>query len=224
MEPPAQGFRGPFWRVFPWDPAARPGEPYTPQYLLPAGAQTGGRFDLGDSPVLYLALDDPAHALAEVLQYLRGRLEVRDAHLRRRDRASGRYLQLALVETWLADGTYDALPDLGDPATLLRLGVRPDELASRDRAVTQRISRALAADHGVPGFRWWSAFSGDWHVAVLFMGRVDPLAVRYGKPAPLHLHHPVVNPAAAELKLRVGGREPLAGKAEAALAGPTAAS
>jgi hypothetical protein len=69
--------------------------------------------------------------------------------------------------------------------------------------VTQRISRDLYHTHRLPGFRWWSAFSGDWHVAVLFQGRFDPSAIRYGVPDPLHLTHPVVLAAAEELKLTV---------------------
>jgi|GEM_PF-5940708 len=50
--PPA-ALRGPFWRVFLWDAAAPPGAPYTPEFILPASVQTGGRFDLGTSPTLY---------------------------------------------------------------------------------------------------------------------------------------------------------------------------
>ena len=60
MDDPLAGFEGPFWRVFPWDTSAAPGEPFTPQYVLPAGAQTGGRFDLSTGPTLYVALEDPA--------------------------------------------------------------------------------------------------------------------------------------------------------------------
>lgn len=92
MAPPGRGFHGPFWRVFPWDAAARPGDPYTPQYTLPAGAQTGGRFDLVHAPTLYLALENPAHALAEVLQSVRGKRQIRAGHLRRKVRGlSGVY-------------------------------------------------------------------------------------------------------------------------------------
>ena len=204
MPAAGRGLRGPFWRVIPWDAAAPAGDPYTPQYVLPAGAQTGGRFDLGDVPTLYLALEDPAHALAEVLQPLRGRREIRAGHLRRKVRGSaGVYHPLALVETWLPAALYESLPDLGDPARLVELGVRPDDLASRDRAVTQRISRKLHDDHGLPGFRWWSAFGGQWHVAVLFMDRVDRSRIRYRAPDPLHLAHPVVLAAARELTMSV---------------------
>jgi hypothetical protein len=204
MAAPLAGFKGPFWRVFPWDASAAPGEPFTPQYVLPVGAQTGGRFDLSTVPTLYVALDDPAHALAEVLQPVRGRREIRPGHLKRRVRGSGGLDHpLAIVPTWIPQSIFDVMPDLGDPGTLVRFGIRPDDLSSRDRATTQRISRTLHDDFGVPGFRWWSAFGGDWHVAVLYMDRVDRFAIRYGTPDPLHLGHPVVRVAADELKVRV---------------------
>ncbi|MDB4950307.1 MAG: hypothetical protein JWM27_2956 [Gemmatimonadetes bacterium] len=204
MASPGAGFRGPFWRVFPWDAAAAPGEPHTPQYTLPRGAQTGGRFDLSDVPTLYLALDDPAHALAEVLQSLRGTREIRRGHLHRVVRGQpGVYHPLALVETWVPHAIFAQLPDLGDPQNLVRLGIRPDDLSSRERSVTQRISRKLHDDFGLPGFTWWSAFGGEWHVAVLFMDRVHPFQLRYGPPEALDLAHPVVQAAAAELKVRV---------------------
>ena len=204
MPPPGSGFRGPFWRVFPWNAQAPPGAPYTPEFILPAGVQTGGRFDLGASPTLYLALEDPAHALSEVLQSLRGRREVRAGHLRRKARGKpGIFHPLAVVETWVDAVLYRALPDLGNPKTLVRFGIRPDDLASRDRAVTQQISRTLHNERGLPGFRWWSAFKGDWHACVLFLDRIGPSEIHYGTPDPLHLAHPVVLAAAKELKIAV---------------------
>jgi hypothetical protein len=187
--------------VFPWDARAVPGDPYTPQYTLPVGVQTGGRFDLPDVPTLYLALDEPAHALAEVLQPLRGKRQVRPGHLRRKA-PSGVYHPQAIVETWLPDAVFSSLPDLGDPATLVRHAIRPDDLASHDRTVTQGISRRMH-DAGFPGFRWWSAFRGEWHVAVLYMDRVDRFEIQYGPPSPLHIAHPLVAEAAAILHLGV---------------------
>ncbi len=207
MVPPPSGYRGPFWRVFPWDAAAAPGAPFTPQYLRPPGLGTDGRFDLSDTPTLYIALDDPVHALTEVLRSLRGRRELRNGHLRRKVR--GRkvvYHPLAIVETWVPAATYDAMPDLGNPKNLVRFSIRPDDLASHDRGVTQRISRKLHDDHGLAGFRWWSAFRGEWHVGVLYMDRVDPLQLHYGTPDPLHLGHPIVHAAADELRMGVASR------------------
>lgn len=202
-----KGFRGPFWRVFPWDPAAAPGDPFTPQFVLPAGVQTGGRFDLSDAPTLYIALDNPVHALSEVLQSLRGRREIRNGHLRRKVRGRNVvYHPLAIVETWVPATIYDALPDLGNPDNLVRFSIRPDDLASQDRGITQRISRKLHDEHDLMGFRWWSAFRGEWHVGVLFMDRVDPFRLHYGTPDPLHLAHPLVHAAADELRMGVASQ------------------
>lgn len=139
----------PFWRVFPWDPHAPDGAPFSVRYLPPAGAQTGGRFDLGDPPVLYLAQD---------------------------------------------------------PAVLVELDIRPDQLASHDRTVTQAISRRVhAAKAGYPGFRWWSALTGEWHVSVLFMDRVDPREIEYTSPEPLEIGHPAVQAAARFLRMPIPG-------------------
>jgi hypothetical protein len=38
---------------------------------------------------------------------------------------------------------------------------------------------------------------------VLYMDRVDPFALHYGPPDPLHLAHPLVQEAADELKMGV---------------------
>lgn len=88
----------------------------------------------------------------------------------------------------------------------MKFGIRPDDLSSRDRSTTQRISRMLHDDYGLPGFRWWSAFSGDWHVAILFMDRVDRFRLHYETPDPLHLSHPVVINAAEALHIGVAKR------------------
>jgi hypothetical protein len=196
-EPP--GLAGPFWRVFPWDPAAPDGGPYSVRYVPPAGSQTGGRFDLGNVPVLYLA-EQPEHAVAELLQRFRGK-PLRPGHLRRHDRRSpGTFHPLVLVQAYLPGEVEGALPDLGDPVVLDRLGIRPDHLASQERRITQAISRKLH-DSGLPGFRWWSALTGDWHVSVLYLDRVDVRRIAYRAPDPLSLHHPVVHAAARLLRM-----------------------
>ena len=58
------------WRVFPYDALAPAGAPFSAAWV-PRG-QGAGRFDVPDaSPVWYLA-ESPVHAVAEVLQGLRG--------------------------------------------------------------------------------------------------------------------------------------------------------
>lgn len=192
---------GPFWRVFPWDPAAPDGQPFSARYVPPAGSQTGGRFDLENVPVLYLA-EQPEHALAELLQRFRGR-PLRQGHLRRHDSQSpGTFHPLSLVQAYLPTEIEREIPDLGDPAALSQFGIRPDHLASRERRITQAISRTLH-DHGLPGFRWWSALTGDWHVTVLYLDHVDVRQIAYRAPDALSLDHPVVRATARLLHMPI---------------------
>lgn len=195
----------PCWRVFPWDPGAADGARFSARYIPPAGTQTGGRFDLGTPALLYLA-ETPAHAVAELIHRLRGG-ELRSDQLLRGDPdRPGTYHTLSLVSTVLPDEIEARLPDFADPAVLLELGTRPDHLASHDRGLTRSIARRVhAAAAGYTGFRWWSALTGDWHVTVLFLDRVDPAGIEYSTPEPLHLAHPAVQEAARFLRIRLPG-------------------
>lgn len=180
------------WRVFPWDPAAADGEPFSARFV-PA-AQGSGRFDTGTAPVLYLA-ESPAHAVGEVLQAFRGR-PLRPAHLRRFGRA------LAVVEVTLPGAVAASLADLTDPAVLTRHRIRPDTLASHDVRRTQETARALhAAD--LPGFRWWSSLSGDWHTVILFLDRIPVAGLGFGAARALASTDAAVTAAAQALGIRV---------------------
>jgi hypothetical protein len=172
------------WRVFPWDPAAKPGAPFSSSYVYPN--QGSGRFDLRDVPVLYLA-ETAEHAVAEKLQRFRGqplsRYELKE---------SGH--ALALIECELA--SMAKIADLCDPALLVKHQITPDVLASRDFTKTQRVARTLYQE-GYGGLRWWSALSGDWHTIVLFMDRFGASDIQYGKPEVLTTSHTVVKEATA---------------------------
>ena len=181
-----------FWRVFPWDPAAGAGEPFSPQFVVPAERQTRGRFDLGTSPVLYLA-EFPEHAVAELLRPFTGR-ELKPEHL------TGAGRQLALVHVDVSPTLLARIADLTDPAVLLRYEIHPDVLASRDRALTQHASRRLY-EAGNAGFRWWSALHGDWHAHLLFLDRVAPGELTYAMPETLDITHSAVIMAARELRM-----------------------
>lgn len=178
-------------RVFPWDADAAPGEAFSASFVP---ASTGaGRFDLPGSPVLYLA-ETPEHGVAEKIARFRGS-PLADHHLSEYGR------RLAQVEVTLGATLIERLADLCDPAVLLRHGLRPDALASRDRETTQRIARDLATA-GRLGLRWWSSFHGDWHGLVLF----GPEAMRevvWGEPVSLHAGSAEVVAAARELGMRV---------------------
>ena len=171
------------WRVFPWDPAAKPGEPFSPSYIYPD--QGSGRFDIAGKLVVYLA-ETAVHAVAEKLQRFRGQ------KIDRRDLIeSGK--ALALVECQLGK---IKLADLCDPATLVKYDIRPDVLASRDIAKTQSVAATLHKE-GFAGLRWWSALSGDWHTIVVFEGTIE-----YGESEPLAIGHTAVQDASAALGIQ----------------------
>ena len=164
------------WRVFPWDPDAKAGEPFSPSYINPC--QEDGRYDLDGKPLILNLAESPAHAIAEQIQRRHGR------NLRARDLTeSGR--PLAIVPVTI--GAWSAIPDLSLPRALHRFGCRPDQLMSRDPKCSQRLSRRLH-QRGVSGFRVWSALSGDWHCTVLFMDRAVKLSVTFGRPRRLTFH------------------------------------
>jgi len=171
------------WRVFPWDPKAAPGQPFSPEYVYPA--QGSGRFDLKETAVLYLA-ESPEHAVAEKLQRFRGQ------KLAAYDLVESGH-KLALVECVLSAALLKKVADLCDPQVLVKHALRPDLLASTMKARTQGAAKELY-DSGYAGLRWWSALSGDWHTVVLFLDRAKELP--YGPPTPLALDHPSLVEAA----------------------------
>lgn len=190
-----------FWRVFPWDPHAPDGAPFSARYVPPASSQTGGRFNFEGTAILYLA-QSPAHAVAEVLQGFRGKT-LKSEHLVHGNPEQPRtYHPLSVVKATLPHEIVTRLPDFTEPMALLQFGLRPDQLASHERFVTQAIAREVHADPAsYAGFRWWSALTGEWHVTVLFLDRVDVASIDYATPEPLHIADPAVREAARFLDI-----------------------
>jgi hypothetical protein len=187
MPEPAGG--EPLWRVFPWDPAAEAGAPFSPGYVPPH--QGSGRFDLPGTPVLYLA-ESAEHAVAEKIQRYRGQ-DLAPWDLEEFDRT------LALLAVHLPAGV--RLLDLCDPGALARHRIRPDHVAARSLETTRAVARSVHAA-GFEGLRWWSSLFGEWHCVTVFLDRVDPARLAYGHPEPLHLDHPAVHDAADALAIR----------------------
>ena len=184
------------WRAFPWDADASAGQPFSAEYIPPT--QWSGRFDLGGRPrVLYLA-ESPAQAVGEKLQRFRGQ-ELDWPELNEFGR------RLALVEVAVMFDPAHTLANLSDPAELVRYNCRPDELMSRDVTRTQRLSRELY-QHGLAGFRVWSALTGDWHSIVLFVDRADAAgSLTYGEPELLELNSAALKEAARVLAISIAG-------------------
>ena len=195
---------GVLWRAFPWDREAPEGGPFSVRSVAPPHMQNYGRFDLNGRPsVLYLA-QTPAHAVAEALRGLKGNPADASRHqLCPADLVcAGR--PRAIVPVRLPREIADRVPDFGCGEALERFRVRADELSSRDRRVTQAAARRIY-DHPerVPGFFWWSAFHGDWHVLLLFLDRAGLDVLRFGEPEVLTMDHPAVREAAGALGLEV---------------------
>jgi hypothetical protein len=192
----------PLWRVFPWDSAAAPGAPFAAD-MVPRW-QGSGRFDLPELSAVWYFAESVVHAVSETLQGFRGQT-LDDADLLRGGH------RLAAVPAAVASDVAARVVDLCDPAELARRSIRPDRLASRQLAVTQRIARQLA-EEGVPGFRWWSSIHGDWHATVLFAARLPAGALTFGTPRPLTADDPAVTNACRLLGIRRGRARPSSGR------------
>ena len=182
-----------FWRVFPWDPDVKEGNPFSASYIPPTTGR--GRFDLPPdcSPVLYLA-ESPEHAIAETIQPWRNR-PLRRPHLLRAGRP------LALVGVQLEPDEASRLLDLCDPRTLRHSRLNPERIASRHRHRTQSIA-ASAWDNGHAGLRWWASFWGDWQGVVLFMKRTRR-GLHFGEPEVISRDTPALHEAADALGMRL---------------------
>jgi hypothetical protein len=184
------------YRVFPVVAGARLRDPGGPLYVARHLQGAGRHDDPGRYGALY-ASRVPESAVAEALQAFRGR-DVAARHLVR----SGRPLTLAAID----DSRLDAVPDLDDPAELVRRGLRPSGVATSDRATTQAVAAALF-DEGARGFAWWSTIEASWPNVTLFAERALTGLRLAGTPEPLVLDHPVLAAVAERLglSLRVSG-------------------
>lgn len=163
--------------------AARASDNGHPLFVWPY--QGHGRVDDpdGDYPVLYAA-GDPAGAVAETFgDFARWVPEMFDGP----GTLPGSRLALATVDT----GDTELL-DLDDAAVLLDLGLRPSEVVTRDRTVTQRWARQIHGTGRWAGVGWWSYRDPRWHsYGVWARERLTVAGVE-----PLDLGHPAVAAAA----------------------------
>jgi hypothetical protein len=178
------------WRVLPWDPSAEPDQPGGPLWI-PRNLQGRGRHD---DPArygcLYLAARDVG-AVAELLAPFRGR-PLTPAVLHR----AGPPAALAALEL----GPDAILVDLDEPATLLAERLRPSQVATRERPVTQTWASRIHREHReATGLRWWSVLEASWLNVTLFDRGTKDLAVEDVRP--LALDDPVLREAASFLGL-----------------------
>lgn len=147
------------YRCFPWDMSARTRSPGGPLWF-PRELQGDGRHD---NPSVYACLyvtDREDAGVVEQLADFRGS-RFGDFMLRRNG------LPLALASIELPDDR--ELLDLDEPRVLVRERLRPSQVATKDRAVTQPQALRLFRRHpDVAGVRWWSTHEALWANVTLF--------------------------------------------------------
>lgn len=180
------------YRAFAWREAARPSDSDGPLWF-PRVFQGDGRHDNpGVYGCLYLS-DRPESCIVEQLAAFRGQ-RLTAALLRRRG------LPLALAQLELDDRA--ELVDLDDPAVLMREGLKPSRVATRDRATTQPRALELYREHKkAAGLRWWSTWEALWANVTIFDRAAK--SVKLSGVTELTIDHPNVLEAAAFFGLRI---------------------
>jgi hypothetical protein len=182
------------FRVFHWDGRSL-GRTGAGPLFLPRQHQGAGRHDAPDLYGAWYCTTDPAAAVAERIQALRGQ-SLRNEDFRRLGN-----LTLAIVGVRLDPAL--VLVDLDDPAQLAARRLRPSQVATRRRPVTQQTARQIFAE-GVAGLLWWSTLSSDWTNATLFYERVIRHVTIVVPPRVLSTDLPEVLQAADDLGIRIG--------------------
>ncbi|MBK9178149.1 MAG: RES domain-containing protein [Acidimicrobiales bacterium] len=179
------------YRVVPWLPDARVGAPGHPAHVPPGGA---GRVDNPDRyQCLYLS-DAAAGAVAEVFWFER---VWTSSMLRGRPSLPGSVQAIATYE--LPDDT--PICDLDDAHRLVDLGLRPSQVVTRDRRVTQAWARAIHAQSRWHGVSWWSYHDPRWSShGIWHLDGLTPIEV-----SALRLDHPGLLEAADVLARQVEG-------------------
>jgi hypothetical protein len=180
------------YRCFAWKVGARADAPDGPLWF-PRVFQGEGRHDNPDAyGCLYLS-DRAVSCIVEQLAAFRGqRLTVK--MLRRRG------LPLALARLDL-DPRAELL-DLDDPAVLQRERLKPSQVATRRRTITQPQALELFERHAAAaGLRWWSAWEALWANVTLFDRAARALTLV--EVAELTIDHPDLVDAAEMFGLRI---------------------
>jgi RES domain len=179
------------WRLLPWAPDARATDPGGALWF-PRELQGHGRHD---NPARYGCLyvaEHPVSAVAEALAPFRGTGRLAATMLLRGGS------ELALAELRLGDRA--ELVDLDSPRVLADVRLRPSEVATNMRVVTQaQAERIFDERPDVLGLRWWSTLEASLINVTLYDRAAARL--RFTHAVPLTLSHPSVVEAAELLGL-----------------------
>jgi hypothetical protein len=141
------------WRLLPQLPNTAPTSPGGALWF-PRELQGAGRHDNPDRYGCLYVSESPVSAVAEALAPFRGTGALIPAMLIR----AGLPLVLARLE--LEDDSQ--VVDLDDPRVLERTRLRPSQVATNVRAVTQAYAARIFDEHpAAAGLRWWSTLEAS---------------------------------------------------------------
>jgi hypothetical protein len=156
------------YRCFAWNERARADQPDSPLWF-PREFQGDGRHDNPDVYGCVYLSDREASGVVEQLARFRGQRLIEPLLVRRR-------LPLAVAAIELPDDA--ELVDLDDPVVLRRRRLRPSEVATRRRELTQPQALAVYRETDAVGIRWWSIHESLWANYTLFDRAVQLLTVQ----------------------------------------------
>jgi RES domain len=192
------------WRLLPWQADAAPDRPGGALWF-PRELQGAGRHDNPERYGCLYVSQVPTSAVAEALAPFRGTGALTPAMLVR----AGLPLALVELDLDLDPGSGPGpgpgpgpggLLNLDDPRVLVRTRLRPSEVATNARAVTQAYAARLFDEHpDAIGLRWWSTLEAGLANVTLYdraASRLTALATDRLTPT-----HPAVREAAELLGL-----------------------
>ena len=133
-------------------------------------------------------------AIAETIRPLRGQT-LDDRYFTRH-----RVLTRAIVQLEIADGL--RVVDLDNPEELMTRRIRPSQVATRNREITQGIALRIFSE-GATGMSWWSTLEAEWTNVTLFYERALPHATVVGAPRRLSTRFEDVRLAAERLGITI---------------------
>lgn len=181
------------FRVFDWNGSALGRMPGGPLSVARA-RQGSGRHD---APAIYGAWycsRDAVSAVAECIQFLRGHA-LTDADFSRVDGTTKAIVGLRV------DDALDVV-NLDEPSELVTRRLRPSQVATMRRTVTQAIA-ASVFEEGADGLAWWSTLESEWTNVTLFHERALPHVSLEAPPRRLSLRLLEVQQAARHLGIRM---------------------
>jgi hypothetical protein len=179
--------------VFDWDGSSLGRREGGPLHVA-RSRQGAGRHDAPNLYGAWYCSRRAVSAVAESIQYLRGH-DLSDDDFRRH---GGRIK--ALVGLRLHEAS--DVVDLDDPSQLAMRQLRPSQVATMRRAVTQRLAASIFGE-GAAGMMWWSTLEAEWTNVTLFHERALPSVAIVQPPRALTTRLPEVQEAALHLGIQL---------------------